>query len=113
MDPIEILPAIPGHSHSFDANGRPTCGCTMPVMNLNPWKLQATNATPDFRRMADLLLARLLEAGQKGMIAEVNTVAEQLRQVWNARGAADLAVVNDVAHTNERAIERAIRSLDR
>lgn len=26
---IELLPAIPGHSHSLGADGRPTCGCVI------------------------------------------------------------------------------------
>ncbi len=26
-----VLPAVPGHSHAFGADGRPTCGCRLPA----------------------------------------------------------------------------------
>lgn len=40
-------------------------------------------------------------------------VVGTMRAIWNARGAADLAVVDDIAHTNDAAIVAAIRGLDR
>ena len=41
---------------------------------------------PDFNRIADVCLARVYEVRSKGLIAEHDVVAEQLHQVWNARG---------------------------
>jgi hypothetical protein len=40
------------------------------------------------------------------------SIAEQLRLVWNLRGAADIAAIDEVAHTNETAVEAAIERLD-
>lgn len=40
-------------------------------------------------------------------------VAEQLHLVWHARGAADIAAIDEVAHTNDVAVANAIRSLNR
>ncbi len=44
----------------------------------------------------------------------VKAIAEQLRQVWNARGAADLAKIEaELPGASSKALDRAIRALDR
>jgi hypothetical protein len=133
MDPIELLPAIPGHSHTF-VGGRLTCGCTMPVVNVTPtgptphlndrdrqdtcWCGATPGAphdlhAPDFDQIARQIVHSVQMAIDGAGRHPEPQIAAQLRQIWNLRGAADLDAVNDVAHTNERAIERAIRSQDR
>lgn len=62
-------------------------------------------AWPDFDQ-----LARQTISGSEHHIARV---AEQLRQVWNLRGACDIAAIDEVAHTNETAVEAAIEKLNR
>lgn len=81
---------------------------------------------PDFEQIARWVMNAEwvvdIGAGQVGTIIDdawherrVQAVAEQLRRVWNARGAADIAKVN--AEWREglaaAAIDRALRSLDR
>ena len=80
--------------------------------------------TPDF----DQIACRLHETvgcdhgtDAETVAAQVAMIVEQLRQVWNARGAADLEAID--AHVtydmgghvegSRRGIERALRSLDR
>lgn len=63
--------------------------------------------TPDFESLA----ARLI-------VINIATIAEQLRQVWNARGTADRAAIDETAQTNwegidREAIDRVLRNLDR
>jgi hypothetical protein len=50
-------------------------------------------ADPDFDRLADVCLSRVYDARGDGLLAEHGHVVEALRQVWNARGAADAIVV--------------------
>lgn len=76
--------------------------------------------TPDFDRIADVCLARVYEVRKKGLIAEHSVVAEQLRQVWNARGAADISKVDAELYADGTSrngfstmLDRAIRTLDR
>jgi hypothetical protein len=65
---------------------------------------------PDFHQIASILLARIADAGERGLLAEVNAVAEQLRQVWNARGAADADLFTaDLDHRDSRDL---IKTLD-
>jgi hypothetical protein len=138
MDPIEILPAIPGHAHSFDGAGRPTCGCIMPVVNVTPtgptphlndrdrqdtcWCGAPPGAphnlhAPDFGQIAAVIALTFSNAPALMNVGDqrkaVAAIIEQLRQVWNLRGAADLDAANEIAHTNWERIEDAIRSLDR
>lgn len=74
---------------------------------------------PDFDRLADVCLARVYEVRSKGLIAEHSVVAEQLRQVWNARGAADTTKINAVLADrsipvlSNTVLDRALRKLDR
>jgi hypothetical protein len=88
---------------------------------------------PDFeqiaRRVVDLTDAKVREPfmpieGDRVVAALVAQIIEQLRQVWNARGAADLAIVNTElsahlgeigysASTLEMAVMLAIQSMDR
>lgn len=70
--------------------------------------------TPDFEKIARASLHLTSGAfGVAGSHITVDDLAEQLRLVWNARGAADFAAVDDIAHTNYEAIADALRSLDR
>lgn len=45
---------------------------------------------PDFDRIADRCLARVYEARHAGLLVEHGVVVDELRRVWNARGAADV-----------------------
>jgi hypothetical protein len=73
---------------------------------------------PDFEQIARDLL-------QNADGREISTVAESLRQVWNARGAADVDAIEDQIRRSNDVVEgivvpppptkflRAIRKLDR
>ena len=67
---------------------------------------------PDFdqiaRRLLDNLPDTFLTRGSHGDEA-IPGVAEQLRQVWNARGAADLKAVNGVDYMAENPDASAYR----
>ena len=67
--------------------------------------------TPGFARVARDLATRLDLQQRRDLL--VMDIAERLRQAWNARGAADLAAVDEVAHTNDVAVAHAIKALDR
>jgi len=75
--------------------------------------------SPDFDQIArelSLGLAVLGVAAYREAFAK--DLAEQLRQVWNARGAADLAKVDaemaaSAGHPHAKNLDRALRSLDR
>lgn len=62
--------------------------------------------SPDFDQIAMALLKRVI-ANVPFVEEQAAAIAEQLRLVWNARGAAD---VDEVTDTDERV---AIRALDR
>jgi len=66
---------------------------------------------PDFDAIARSLLRDIQDDACHG--DSPRAVAHELRCIWNARGAADLAAIDEVAHTNEGPIAFAIRSLDR
>jgi hypothetical protein len=84
---------------------------------------------PDFERLARRVadetgVGRLEEWDAAGPDRVVGAIAEQLRLMWNARGAADLAIVNlqlsahlgeigYSASTLETAVLLAIQSMDR
>ena len=70
--------------------------------------------SPDFDRIADVCLARVYEVRHKGLIAEHSVVVEQLRQVWNARGAADITAIVDVLDGTQGvdSFAQALRGLD-
>ena len=68
--------------------------------------------SPDFNRLADVCLSRVYEVRAKGLIAEHDVVAEQLRQVWNARGAADVAEAERHDEHPRQLVAHAIRALD-
>lgn len=57
---------------------------------------------PDFAQIAQGLAA-----------LPPSDIIEQLRVIWNARGAADREAIDEVAHTNQEAIATAIKDLDR
>ena len=70
--------------------------------------------SPHFERLAGDLLRAWLASDRDH--ASVGAVAEQLRLVWNARGAADLAKIEamQVAQPlSMKGLDRALRSLDR
>ena len=78
--------------------------------------------TPDFDQIALTLVQALVDRAEEDLIRpgsqrqariQVN-IAEQLRQVWNARGAADLALIeNSFPGTHTKTLDQALRSLDR
>ena len=71
-----------------------------------------TAEPPDFRSIAREL-ARVLHHAEALDTWDLDEAVLLLTQVWNARGAADCAAVDDVAHTNQAAVAAAIRSVDR
>jgi len=81
--------------------------------------------TPDFEQLARTILygvdAKVVEGVTKDedtapVIATVSQVEAQLRYLWNARGAADIARLEDLtsgASPSMKAIDIALRGLDR
>lgn len=67
--------------------------------------------SPDFDQMARDLLDAFIDTRQ----ARPQQIVDYLRHVWNARGAADLAIVVDerLAGVDTEDMERAIKKLDR
>jgi hypothetical protein len=71
-------------------------------------------ADPDFDRLADVCLSRVYDARGDGLLAEHGHVVEALRQVWNARGDADLEQLQQVAtYAPFDAVTRIIKAVDR
>jgi hypothetical protein len=64
---------------------------------------------PDFDQIAEGILS---DAGVRHDVDFTVLVAEQLRLMWNARGAADLDAI-DAAAAYTSPIARAVRTLDR
>ena len=81
--------------------------------------------SPDFDQIARTLVEAQINAHHYepiGILAMVVTIAEQLRQVWNARGAADRATIEGALSSQMGAtaagpyvknLDRALRDLDR
>ena len=72
--------------------------------------------TPDFDAIAQRLLIAGSEDGVVRTIMTRDRIVEQLRHVWNARGAADLAELEAVlagASPSMKVIDQVIRTLDR
>ena len=86
--------------------------------------------TPDFEQLARQIFAvwsehfRHNSEATRNLEVSITDAADQLRQVWNARGVADLAIVNTAlaAHLGEigystsaldAAVMLAIQSMDR
>jgi len=70
--------------------------------------------TPDFDQIASKWIAEWRTGKGLGEVTLETLVAEQLRLVWNARGAADLALIeNSFPGTHTKTLDRALRSLDR
>jgi hypothetical protein len=71
--------------------------------------------TPDFERIAHLI--HFEATGETLTLdADIAPIVEQLRLVWNARGAADVATIDvlyEIAPPTMKTIDRAIRTLDR
>jgi hypothetical protein len=72
--------------------------------------------TPDFDQIATRWIAEWRTGKGLGEVTLETLVAEQLRLVWNARGAADLAKI-DLEFADDtltlKSLDRALRSLDR
>lgn len=69
--------------------------------------------SPDFDQMA-LAIADRFGQDEESMPRAVADIAEQLRQVWNARGAADIAKLETaVPGASTKVLAVALRSLDR
>ena len=75
--------------------------------------------TPDFEKIARLLAGAGRFSGDGAVISEI---VEQLRFVWNARGAADIAKIDHelssmmgavAAGPYAKNLDRALRKLDR
>jgi len=78
--------------------------------------------TPDFDQIARQMFTFPQDDGTGTIGVIINkafwearrvAVATHLRLIWNARGAADLTALDEVAHTNGDAVADAIRNLDR
>jgi hypothetical protein len=81
--------------------------------------------TPDFKKLAHEIAAQILSHRDDQhvvVVAIAEDLEEQLRQVWNARGAADLAKIESELTSQMGAtasgpylknLDRALRSLDR
>lgn len=67
--------------------------------------------TPDFDQIAHGL-KNFIDDHPRLSEQNVRAIAEQLRQVWNARGAADITTVEHLPKVMEDVTD-AIRSLDR
>lgn len=68
--------------------------------------------TPDF----DAIIDRCFEECDPQRPHDIYPApfVEALRQVWNARGAADIAKIDEIySYASWNAMERALRSLDR
>jgi len=77
--------------------------------------------TPDFDQIArDLLEGLGIDEGEHPLAGgwlratRASQIAQQLRLIWNARGAADLALIeHSFPGTHTKTLERGLRSLDR
>jgi hypothetical protein len=75
--------------------------------------------TPDFDQLARAFMENATDHGSGSVFGHSVTLAlaEQLRQVWNARGVADLAILGTVELEGppelDTDITRTIKSLDR
>jgi hypothetical protein len=81
------------------------------------------NPIVDFEQIAQNLLHAVTQAGGDARpVAASELIVEQLRQVWNARGAADMAMVGHelfaemgaaAAGPYGKSLDRALLALDR
>jgi hypothetical protein len=76
--------------------------------------------TPDFESIAQRLLAEVLDPADPQKPKNIVAIAEQLRLVWNARGAADIAKMEVTLYADgtsrtgfDKMLDHALRSLDR
>jgi hypothetical protein len=83
-------------------------------------RLGAVAETPDFDQLARAFMESATDHGSGSVFGHAVTLAlaEQLRQVWNARGAADVAAVKAEVTTGDefplmRTLDRVVRGLDR
>lgn len=69
--------------------------------------------TPDFEQLARQLVDRVPLIDVNWKRYTVANIAEQLRLVWNARGAADIAKLEELQVIPDDVSDDALRSLDR
>ena len=71
--------------------------------------------SPDFDQIARRIAEWTCEPTDRTLNDQVVEVTEQLRLIWNARGAADIAMIEAEWRDGlaAAAIDRALRSLDR
>ena len=70
--------------------------------------------TPDLARLARQLILRVCaEMPHIAAPALVDDVVEQLRHIWNARGAADRTKLEDIWSMHTASVGRSIKILDR
>lgn len=73
-----------------------------------------TTSHSDFDHHARQVIQLIAAALPDYDTTELNdAIVEHFRQIWNLRGAFDIAAIDEVAHTNETAVEAAIESLNR
>lgn len=80
--------------------------------------------SPDFDRVAYEILSASIAARVEGSLintGDIARIAAQLRQIWNARGAADIARLEaeltsmkdtTAGHRMVKTLDRALRTLD-
>ena len=94
------MPCGPDGRHTISRpDGVCDCGALVPVVP----------ESPDFDQIANRILGRVQFRAGRIDAADITWTAEQLRQVWNARGAADIAKIE----ADLPGVETYLRSLDR
>jgi hypothetical protein len=69
---------------------------------------------PDFEQIAKRVLLTVTDITDPHYCGSVTQIAEQLRQVWNARGAADIATIDaDLPGASTKQLARVLHRLDR
>jgi hypothetical protein len=79
--------------------------------------------TPDFKKLAQDVAAQILSHRDPQhfvVVENAGLIEEQLRLVWNARGAADIAKIEATLYADgtsrtgvDKMLDQALRSLDR
>jgi hypothetical protein len=70
--------------------------------------------TPDFEQMAHAIASSVLPVQGATFILHREHIAEQLRFIWNARGAADIATIDAaLPGASVKTLDALLRLLDR
>jgi hypothetical protein len=69
--------------------------------------------SPDFDEIGRVLADEAGYSGDDVARRVAASISQQLRLVWNARGAADLAAFRAIGNSSPQDIVRALRTLDR